>query len=265
MKRFILILTLILVWVILMPFEQAFLYFPENKFLSTPAEIGLDFQDQWMTTSSGRKIHGWFIPHPQAQATLLFFHGNAGNISHRIDKLKIFYELQLSTFIIDYAGYGQSEGKPSEKNLYEDGRAAYQQTIEKLKIDPRRLFLYGESLGCAVAIELAQKLDVAGIILEGAFTSLRELSKKHMPLLVPFAGSQYDNLEKISQLKVPILFTHSKQDEICPFKQALQLYEKTTAPKQSVWFETGGHNDGFFVNRESYEKGLSQFLNFRMP
>ncbi|MBI4223632.1 MAG: alpha/beta hydrolase [Deltaproteobacteria bacterium] len=240
--------------------ERSFLYFPERGFPATPDSIGLSFDDQFFQAPSGRKLHGWFVPHPAAKASLLFFHGNAGNISHRLEKLKILNELEVSVFIIDYAGYGKSEGKPSEANLYEDGLAAYQHAVEVLKIDPGRLFLYGESLGSAVAIELAHRQKTAGIILEGAFTSLKDLAKNHMPFLSALARDQYKNLEKIASVSVPILFIHAKRDEICPFAMAEQLFEKAPQPKQAVWLEQGGHNDGFWVDRETYRGAIRDFL-----
>lgn len=230
-----------------------FIYFPEKAFIGTPADAGLDYRDIFFD-SGGRKLHGWLIPHPSPKATFLFFHGNAGNISHRLEKIKIFHELGITTFIIDYSGYGRSEGKPSEANLYQDGLAAYDHLHSK------DVFLYGESLGSGVAMELALQRPVAGIILEGAFTSLKELSKRHMPMLAPMAGKQYNNLEKISKIKVPLLVIHSRNDEICPFEQAVQLYERAPAPKSHLWLEAGGHNDAFFLDLENYKNGLKEFL-----
>lgn len=239
---------------------HSFLYFPEKTFAATPKEVGLDFAEHFIKTTSGRTIHDWFLLHPQASATLLFFHGNAGNISHRLDKLKIFHEIGLATLIIDYAGYGKSEGKPSEPNLYEDGEAAYHYALQHLKINPKKLFLYGESLGSAVAIELAGHQPTAGIILEGAFATLKELSKQHMPFLTPLAGDQYNNLAKITKLQTPILFIHSKQDEICSFEQALKLYEAAPSPKEYLWLETGGHNDAFWLNAKRYSETIQKFV-----
>ena len=239
------------------------LYFPEREFIATPQEIGLHYQDIIFSPPSGRKLHGWFIPHLQSKATFLFFHGNAGNISHRLEKIKIVHEMGAATFIIDYSGYGKSEGKPSEENLYEDGAAAYAHTIDKLQIDPKKLFFYGESLGCAVAIEQAARKDAAGLILEAPFTSLKALAKLHMPFLSGLAGEQYDNLGKIDKIKMPILFIHPRQDEICPFDHALQLFAKAAAPKTNLWLDEGGHNDAFFVNKELYFSTLCSFVSSR--
>lgn len=240
--------------------EQGFLYFPERSLLAAPDSIGLSFADQFFQAPSGRKLHGWFIPHSQPKARLLFFHGNAGNISHRLEKLKILHDLELAVFIIDYAGYGKSEGKPNEQNLYEDGLAAYQHAVEVLRIAPDELFLYGESLGSAVAIELALRQKIAGLVLEGAFTSLKDLARNHMPFLSALAKDQYKNLEKIANVAAPVLFIHAKQDEICPFKMAEQLFEKAPETKQAVWLEEGGHNDAFWVDQEVYRKAITEFL-----
>jgi len=232
------------------------LYFPEKELAATPQESGLAYQEIFFSANKDRKLHGWLVPHPKPAATLLFFHGNAGNISHRLEKIKILHDAGVTTFIIDYSGYGKSEGKPSEKNLYEDGVAAY----EKLT---GPVVLYGESLGSAVAIEIALQKKVAGIILEGAFTSLKALAKKHFPFLSGLAGDEYDNLEKIGRVSAPVLFIHATHDEICPFNGARELYEKTTAPKQSLWLESGGHNDAFWVNKELYFSTLCSFVSSR--
>lgn len=254
-----LLILLSWVWYRMRSLEETFLYFPEREFLATPDSVGLDYQDQFFQTSSGRKLHGWFIPHSQTKVTFLFFHGNAGNISHRLEKLKIFHDMGVSTFIIDYSGYGQSEGKPSEENLYEDGEASFNYAIQNLNLDPKKLFLYGESLGSAVAIELAIQKEVAGIILEGAFTTLKDLARNHMPFLALLAKTQYNNLEKIAQVQVPILFIHAKLDEISPFEQALQLYQKSPSRKEHLWLEEGGHNDAFWLGRKAYAKALQTF------
>lgn len=255
-----LILGLLLVLTMRDTMEQTFLYFPERRLLATPESVNLRFDDHFFNTPSGRGLHGWFLPHPNPKAVLLFFHGNAGNISHRLEKLKLLHDLGAAVFIIDYAGYGKSEGKPSEQNLYADGEASYQHAIAVLKVDPKRLFLYGESLGSAVAIELALHQKVAGVILEGAFTSLKELARQHMPFLSAMAKDQYKNLEKIGQVTVPILFIHAKHDEICPLAMAEQLYEQAPQPKQAVWLEEGGHNDSFWVEREVYRNAINEFL-----
>lgn len=240
--------------------NRDFIYFPDRSLISTPATIGLKYQD--VTFSVGtRKLHGWLIPHPSPKATFLFFHGNAGNISHRLEKIKMFYDLGIATFIIDYSGYGKSEGKPSEKTLYEDGLAAYEALPDKEKV-----VLYGESLGTGVAIELALQKKVSGLILEGAFASLKDLAKRHMPLLSPMAGGQYNNFEKISQINVPIFFIHPKNDEICPFEDALKLYERAQTAKSYLWLESGGHNDAFFVEQAAYKQGIQDFLDkYRTP
>lgn len=239
---------------------SSFIYFPERRLTATPKDIGLNYQEVPFWTASGRKLHGWFLPHAQAKATFLFFHGNAGNISHRLEKLKIFYDLGIETFIMDYSGYGKSEGSPSEKNLYKDGFATYTHATQQRQIDPARILLYGESLGSSVAIEVALQEQVAGIILEGAFTSLKELASKHMPFLSFLAANEYNNLEKIGRIKVPLLFIHPKNDEICPFEEALRLYEKAPLPKKSVWLERGGHNDAFCLDQEKYVQGLKEFV-----
>lgn len=228
--------------------------------MATPETLGLGFQELWIDVPGKRKINGWFIPHPNAQATLLFFHGNAGNISHRLEKIKIFHDIGFATIMVDYAGYGKSEGSPSESVLYEDGLASYQYAIDELKINPKKLILYGESLGSAVAIDVLSRGNQAGgLVLEGGFASLKALAKTHFQMLAPIAGNKYNNLEKIKKVLAPVLIIHSKIDEICSFEQAQALLEAAPEPKQHLWFDRGGHNDGFWVNRDAYKKTLTLF------
>lgn len=240
--------------------ERYLVYFPDRHLASNPSQVGLAYEEIFFEAPAARKLHGWWIPHPKAKATLLFFHGNAGNISHRLEKLKILNEVGFATFIFDYAGFGKSEGSPSEKILYEDGRVAYEYLTKNLKIDPKKLIVYGESLGCAVAIELATQKMVQGLICEAAFTSLKEMAKAHYPLLAPLTSDQFNNLKKIEKIKALKLFIHSKQDEIAPFNQMQKLYEAAPPPKTDLWFESGGHNDAFLIHVEDYKKALREIM-----
>lgn len=236
--------------------ERHLVYFPVREILTTPSTLGLSFEEIFFQTDSGRKLHGWSIPHPQSKGTLLFFHGNAGNISHRLDKIKIFYDLGLSTFIFDYAGFGKSEGSPSETALYEDGLAAFENRPQK----EAPLILYGESLGTAVALEVAKQKKVEAIILESSFTSLKDLAKHHYFFMAPLAGNKFNNLEKIKTIQIPKLFIHSRQDEIVPFELGQALFDQAPPPKSNFWFTQGGHNDSFLRNLQDYQKALKTFI-----
>lgn len=245
--------------------ERFFVYYPERRILQTPAQARLPYQEAAFETASGRKIHGWWLPHPDLKTAILFFHGNAGNISHRLDKLALFSRAGFSTLIFDYGGFGKSEGSPSEQNLYQDGKAAYDYAVKTLKVAPENLVFYGESLGCAVAIELAAREPNGGLILESPFLSLREMAKAHYPLFSSLAGDKFDNAKKIGGIKTPKLFIHPKQDEIVPFDQGLKLYETAPPPKQHLWMERGDHNSAFLTNAEAYLEAIRRFPSKSPP
>ena len=235
---------------------------------ATPAAYGLTFDDLDLRTSDGIKIKAWFIPavapHSPVPAspTLLFCHGNAGNLSHRLDKLQKFHRIGLNVLLFDYRGFGQSEGSPSEAGTYADAEAAYQYLIQVKTIPPHRIILYGESLRCAVATEMARRHpDAAALILESPFTSTVAMGKRIFPWLPVrwIVRYHYDSLAKIPRIKMPLLIMHSPQDEIVPFEMGRQLYAAAPGPKK--FFElTGGHNDGYELTGDRYGQVINEFL-----
>jgi fermentation-respiration switch protein FrsA (DUF1100 family) len=205
----------------------------------------------------------------------LFCHGNAGNISHRLDKLEKFHALGANVLIFDYRGYGQSDGHPSELGTYQDADSAYQWLVkrEALSVEndagnplhasrstPRVVF-YGESLGCAVAVEMAVRHPGAGLILESPFTSTVAMAKRIFPWLPVkwIVRYRYDNLSKIPKIKMPVLILHSPQDEIVPFAMGRQLFNAAPPPKQFLEL-TGDHNDGYADSGDIYLRGIAAFL-----
>ncbi|MCK9614499.1 MAG: alpha/beta hydrolase [Candidatus Omnitrophica bacterium] len=240
--------------------EQRNLFFPFREINYTPQEIGLSYEDIYFATQDNKKINGWFIPSKNAKYAILFFHGNAGNISHRLDKIKIFHDLGLNIFIIDYRGYGNSEGKPSETGFYLDARASYGYLIDKLKIKPSSIILYGESLGGAVAFELATQVDVLAIITEETFSSVRDVAKDIYPFLPSFfVGDKFNSVSRIGKLTIPKLIVHSKDDEMIPFKHAQKLYESAKDPKMLVAI-SGSHNSAFLDSGKDYKNHIREFI-----
>lgn len=235
-------------------------FFPSKRLELTPEIVDLPFEDVYLTTQDGICLNGWFIPNRDTDYTLFFLHGNAGNIGDRVEKLKLLYELGVNLFIIDYRGYGKSEGKPSEKGLYLDAKTGYSYLVEEKKIDSKNIILYGESLGCAVAIDLAVKEEIGGVILEGAFPSIKEMGRVVYPFLPSiFFSKRFDSLSKISKIKAPVLFIHSKEDEIVPIRLAKKLYDNTISKKKFVELK-GGHNTCFFDSRGLYLTSMRYFL-----
>ena len=206
--------------------DQMMVYFPERKLTATPADLGFPFEDVSLTAADGTKLHGWHVP-GESRTTLLWLHGNAGNISHRVDNIAMLRRnTGLGAFIIDYRGYGQSEGKPSEKGLYMDAEAALDHMTSDLGLDPgEEIILFGRSLGVGVAVEMATRHRVRSVVLESGFTSVREMSKSSgmgvlSILLLPLIDARYDSLSKIGSALSPVMVMHGDRDDIVPFEMA---------------------------------------------
>ena len=241
--------------------EKKSLYFPLRKIESTPRDTGLDYEEVFVTTKDGIQISAWFIPSESPQATILFSHGNGGNISHRLEKMKILNDLDLDIFIFDYRGYGMSKGNPSEEGLYLDAEAVYDYLINEKKIPAGKIIGYGESLGGAVIIDLASKRELGGIIIEGSFTSIRDMAKKYFPFIPAFVyKTRFNSFEKIKSVKSPKLHFHSITDEIVPFELGKKLFDNALEPKEFVKLQ-GGHNDSFIISQGVFITGIDSFLD----
>ncbi len=241
--------------------EKKSLYFPLRAIEATPEGIGLPYEDVSITTQDGIKIAGWFIPAESPRLTIIFCHGNGGNISHRLEKIEIFNKLNLNVLIFDYRGYGLSKGSPSENGLYLDAEAVYDYLVNEKKIFPQKIIAYGESLGGAVAVDMAGRHDLAGIIIEGGFTSVKDVAKKYLPFIPAFVyKSRFDSLEKIKDIKSPKLIFHSVDDEIIPFTLGEKLFHGAAAPKKFARIN-GGHNDAFLVSQDVFVKEIDEFVS----
>lgn len=242
--------------------QSRYVYYPVRKLGAYPSDIGLGFEEVTLVTEDGVRLSAWYIPCQQTQEVILFCHGNAGNISHRLDSIKIFHSLGLNTFIFDYRGYGASEGRPSEPGTYKDAEAAWQYLVEVLKVPPNRIVIFGRSLGGTIATELAVRKQPAALIIESTFASFRDIGSdlySYIPVSL-IARFSYNALEHIRNLKVPVLIVHSPQDDIIPFRHGQILYNAAREPKE--FLEIGGdHNAGFLISGDQYVKGLHRFLN----
>lgn len=234
---------------------------PTRSLVATPDRIGLDYEDLWLSTEDGLTLHAWWLPHAHPCATLLFLHGNAGNISHRLDSLLLLNTLGLNLLILDYRGYGQSQGHPTEQGTYLDAMAAWRYLTEERQIPPGGILIFGRSLGAAVAAWLAARTDAAGLILESGFTSLPDLAEQLYPFLPArqLVRFRYDSRAQLGLVMAPVLMIHSRDDEIIPFSHGQALY--AAAPIASALLELrGGHNDGFLVSKDAYMHGWRAFL-----
>ena len=242
-------------------FQPGMVFFPYRSLSESPADWGLEYEDVFLRTADDMQLHGWYIPHRHARQTLLFFHGNAGNISHRGDSIKIFHRLGLNVLIIDYRGYGRSQGRPSEKGLYADAHSAWQYLIQE-RMQPRQnIIIFGRSLGGAVAVQLAAEVQPGGLILESVFSSARDIAHALLPGLsrIIWLRFNFDNKEVIKQVYSPLLILHSPDDEIIPFTSGQRVFNAANRPKQFIQLQ-GSHNSGFLQSQPDYERHLENFL-----
>ena len=243
--------------------EDSLIFHPSAEIIHTPRQVGLEFQDFYFTTADGVRLNGWFIPHREARQTLLWFHGNAGNISHRVENIKLLHDkVKINIFIFDYRGYGRSEGSASEAGTYEDGVAALHFVGKQLGVKAGNLIIFGRSLGAAVAAEMAGRLQSRALILESPFVSIREMAKSVFPLLpiTSLLQTRYDNLEKIVKIKVPLLVIHGDRDEVVPYEHGKRVFAAAPAPKDFYTITGAGHNNTYIIGGDAYFQRLRSFI-----
>lgn len=242
------------------------MYHPTREIEQTPRSAGMDYDDVELGVAEGIRIHGWFVPARQSRGTVLFFHGNGGNISHRIDSVGIFHGLGVDVLIMDYEGYGRSGGRPGEEETYRDAEAAWNWLTGERDVSPGRTVIFGRSMGGAIAAYLADRHEPAGLIVESSFTSAPDMAAAVAPWL-PFARLicryAYNSLDIVPRLRCPALFAHSPDDEIVPYRQGLKLFATAAEPKQFLEMR-GGHNDGMIATPD-YAARMGAFLDAVFP
>lgn len=257
-----LVLT-VAVWVLVLFAERSFIYFPMKGFDDPASVRASGFEDVHLTAEDGTRIHGLFLPSPAAKVTVLISHGNAGNISHRMERALLFREwLEANVLLYDYRGFGLSEGQPDEPGTYQDGRAAYRHLVDSRGIPPEQIVLFGESLGCAVTVELATSHRSAAVVLEAPFTSVPDMSRLVFPMLpvAAFIKTRYDNVSKIGRLRMPLLVMHGDRDEVVPFWMGERLFAAAAEPKRFFKIVGAGHNDTYIAGGDAYRNALVQFV-----
>lgn len=242
-------------------YQDRLVYFPERALAATPARAGLVYEPVQFMSADGVGLSGWFIPAPKARATLLFCHGNAGNISHRLESIRQFHQLGLNVFIFDYRGYGESAGSPTETGTYHDAEAARRYLVETRGLAPERIIYFGRSLGAAIAAWLATQNPPRALIVESAFTSVPDFGAEIYPWMPVrlLARLHYPTREYLQAVKAPVLVIHSRDDEIVPFRHGESVYAAARGPKEFLEIR-GGHNDGFLVSGAQYTRHLDAFL-----
>ena len=244
--------------------DRSFIYFPSREIEATPGDVGLDFEDVRFKAPDGVVLHGWFVS-GEGDTTLVWFHGNGGNISHRVGNIReLVARLGVNIFIFDYRGYGRSEGSPYEEGTYLDAESAIAHVHSRDDVDPEKLIYFGRSLGCAVAAEMAIKQPPRALICESGFTSVRAMATKVYPFLPGLqflVTTKYDTLEKIARVEVPVMVLHGDRDEIVPFSMSKDLFDTVKGPKRFYAIEGAGHNDTYHVGGPAYFEALRDFVN----
>jgi fermentation-respiration switch protein FrsA (DUF1100 family) len=249
--------------------EKRFVFFPESEVAGDPAQAGLRFEDVYLTTDDGLRLHGWFLPGPPGVAgpntqTWLWFHGNGGNLGTRVGQLeRAHHLLGVNQFIFDYRGYGNSEGHPSERGTYIDARAALNYLKHREGTNPERIVYFGHSLGAAVAVELAADHPPMGIALVAPFSSIGDMAGLTVPF--PLVGwlvrGHYDSVKHIPKVHAPLLLLHGQLDEIVPHWQGIKLYRAANRPKRFVTLHGASHNNAHHVAGHIIARALVQFRN----
>ena len=248
--------------------DRLLIYFPERDLVADPGDLGLKFEDVFFEASDGVVLHGWFIP-GRTDTVLLWFQGNAGNMSHRLENiLELHGRIGTGVFIFDYRGYGGSEGSPSEKGLYKDAEAAIAHLAARPGFDSeKQLVIFGRSLGSAVAVEMAVRHESRAVILESPFTSIRAMAKRTNPVLsavFPVGAvvrSRFDSLSKIDRVRSPLMVLHGDGDEFVPIEMGRELWKAAPEPKTFFTIKGAGHNDTYLAGGDQYFDALSDFIN----
>ncbi len=242
--------------------QSSLVYHPERGIMATPESVGIRYEEVAFKAADGVSLSGWWVPGDPGRETVLFCHGNAGNISYLLETIRILHSMRLNVFVFDYRGFGASAGRPSEKGTYRDIDAAWRYLVEDRKIAPVDIVVMGRSLGGAVAAYCAMQNSPRALILESAFTSMGEAMRNFCscsPASSLVVRYRYETVVYVARVRCPVLVIHSRYDEVIPFAHALQLFEAAPRPKEFLEIR-GDHNRGFLMTEKVYKAGIMTFL-----
>ncbi len=266
----------------IMFFEEKLIYFPSKypvglwdteRLSGWHGGVAAKAEDAWIRTEDGLQIHGWYVFPEQpgengarvpaaTRHVILWFHGNAGSIADRFDMALGFLEFPARVLMIDYRGYGRSEGSPSEKGLYKDARAAWNYLLKERGHRPEEIVLFGKSLGGGPAVQLATEVDPAGLIVQSSFTSIPDMASRIFPVLPrALIRTKMDSLSKIGKVRIPKLIVHSPADEVVPYDMGQKLFEAAAPPKTFYEVPNAGHNETYLVGGQAYWEVLRKFVD----
>ncbi len=261
--------ALVAVLLVVLPviFEKSLIYHPTRGHDASARALGLAHEGVTLTAEDGVRLDALFLPAKGSRFTVLLAHGNAGNLSHRLDRT-LFLQTRLfaDVLLFDYRGYGKSEGRPDEEGTYRDARAAYRWLTAARGVPPDRLVLFGESLGSAVVLDLALEHPCRALVLEAPFTSVPDMAAVVLPFFPrAFVRTRYDNLDKVGRLRVPLLVLHGDRDEVVPFAQGRRVFERAPEPKRFFAIPGSGHNDTYIVGGDAYWRAVADFVEGAGP
>lgn len=241
--------------------ESSSVFYPSDVVWPSPQEVSLEFEDVNIKAADGVELHGWFIDNPQADKVFLFFHGNARSIHELTDRIEFLYSCGLSVMIFDYRGYGMSKGKPSEAGVYADSLAFYNYLLKERSYSADKIIAYGLSLGGAIAIDLAYHHELSSIILEGTFSSVRDMGKYLYPWAPRFLIKQrFDSFSKVRTFTLPVLMFHSRNDKTVPYKFAGKLFENITSEFKRFVMLEGDHPTAAIDEAQRCRKEIKLFV-----
>jgi uncharacterized protein len=248
--------------------QKQHIYLPEQAYQTTPDRDGMRYEEVRILYGSGTghgELFGWWIPGASASSpALLYLHGNARNISLNVEHAARLHSMGYGLLLVDYRGYGKSGGgEPDEKKIYEDAEAAWNYLLGQLRQPPQRAFIYGHSLGGAVAIDLAVRHpEAAGLITESTFTSMMDMGKRDYPYLPVdlLLNQRFDSIDKVGKLKIPVLFIHGTWDSKAPWQMSQRLFDAAPHPKVLKLIEGGEHNNSGGIASVEYREAVTTFV-----
>ena len=247
--------------ILLFLMQSRLVYFPSKEIVCTPADIRLKFEDITMKTFDGFNLNAWFIPANSPTGTVLFCHGNGGNISYSLDVVETLNKFNLNVLLFDYRGYGKSEGSPTENGTYTDADTAYRWLIKDKNIPESSIIVMGRSLGAAIAANLAKNHNPRILILESGFSSTADVAAKQYPIFPVrlLCRYKYKTADYVKDIKCPLLVVHSPDDEIVPYSNGIKIFSSGKEPKEFLEIR-GSHNEGYSDSGDTYTNGLKDFI-----
>jgi fermentation-respiration switch protein FrsA (DUF1100 family) len=247
--------------ILLFLMQSRLVYFPSKEIVCTPADIRLQYEDITMKTSDGLNLNAWFVPAKSPTGTVLFCHGNGGNISYALDVAETLNKFNLNVLLFDYRGYGKSEGSPTENGTYADADTAYRWLIKDKNIPEDSIIVIGRSLGAAIAANLAKNHNPRLLILESGFSSTADVAAKQYPIFPVrlLCRYKYKTADYVKDIKCPLLVVHSPDDEIVHYSNGIKIFNSAKEPKEFLEIR-GSHNEGYSDSGDTYTNGLKDFI-----